>query len=529
MTTPPEPRHDAQGQEQSQGAPGGGAPPGDGAVALCVFVVPQAIAIVVVAIRAELGRSRAHAGVAVVAIVATTDGIAVTVAVGVRALPTIGVRQVRGAVAIVVRSVGADLDDRGDLAVARAPPTLYTRAQTRSAGTDGLGGRIAGVAALLAARGAGATIVEVAVAVLVNGVAADLGGGSARHRVAGDRRFALAPPGAGACARAGTGAAGGSQLWPRLVGLPVAVVIPAVAHLRCARMDTRAPVVAVRIGAGRADPVAVAVVVGVTHRGRGSHGELERVEIDAEIGAVGGGVVVVAGGLQTIVVRARIDKANRGDVPGKEVVGRVGGRGCANHGVPEELPRVEPGVEGRGALPDAVTEETVVTRAEDVVSEDQLSDGGGAGGHHGRHVSEAGVVHDDDVDWVVVLTEDLKHAADALAALDAVEQVVVNVDAFGAAGRTVVVLPQDVDATPDVAPDVVANRDVASDTPGTAAVLIPRGDQQGHAVLPAGPVVLEPVALHQRSFGVFELQQVLDVRPHALPASNSSTLIISKP
>src|SRR5207302_11313998 len=82
---------------------------------------------------------------------------------------------------------------------------------------------------------------------------------------------------------------------------------------------------------------------------------------------------------------------------------------------------------------------------------------------------------------------------------DVVEQVVLDEDPVRLLARIGVVLAEDDDAVRRVANDVVGEGDVFDRTPGTAAALVPRGEENGESVLPAGlgPVVLEDVPVHE--------------------------------
>jgi hypothetical protein len=192
------------------------------------------------------------ASLAVVAVVAAARGVGVPVAVDVGTPGTVAVGSVRISITVIVLTVIAVLCARQDLALARAPGAGHAALCPGSTYTDPLGSVRAAVARPALARGAIRTVVvEAAVAVLVDVIAADLLGGRARHGVAFDPGPVRAADHHSIClTRSDPRVAAGPERRPVLVGLAVAVVVLAVAQLGGPGIHSRVGIVTVELGMG---------------------------------------------------------------------------------------------------------------------------------------------------------------------------------------------------------------------------------------------------------------------------------------
>src|SRR5262245_26066749 len=242
---------------------------------------------------------------------------------------------------------------------------------------------------------------------------------------------------------------------------------------------------------------------------------VQRVNVAADVFAVGAGVFIRAARRKAVITSGQIDESHQTKKGRQKVTGRVEGSLRNSHD--DVFPEVVSGevkserVQARAAI---AAHYAVKIAQRDVIAKDE-SCARRAVGENERAALKDRVVIESDVDGT---SDELREPAVSrpacgaapFIAVNVVNQVVLDQDSSRRLARRGVVRPGDVEAAARMTRDVVGESHVLNRSPRRHAVFAARREEYGEAVLRARPVVFKDVLIYEQTLGVFQLEKILD-------------------
>jgi len=231
----------------------------------------------------------------------------------------------------------------------------------------------------------------------------------------------------------------------------------------------------------------------------------ERVEINADILAVGSGALVPTGPGKAVAAASATQEADGVEGSRKKVVPGVMAGVTADDYIPPDYSigevsgeRGVPHADSRSDHPILVVQRNVVCITKTVVPALRGDD---------VTALKRGIVVDDNV---LCFLDHLKQPPPAtpLGSADIIKEIVLNQDPLRLPARMVVVSAKNIDARGSVTHDIMDKGHIFDHGPRRAPVLVADCKQNSKTALCVCPVVLEEIALNEDSTSIFQLEEV---------------------